>query len=304
MHFDRLPPSLTPSQAPQPVKFLESEQNPPPVRLLPESGSLISSEACAAFVRALNLERDSEDVAARYKRCAAQWKPHLDRTQAAILRAAHATQRKRKAALLGAGLLHDIPLAELSQMFEQVFLVDVVHSRSCRIRASLFANVTCIQADVTACAAHLLRARQTGEPLPHIQPDLFDGDLEMDLTISVNILSQLGCAPAKLLQDSHSAEEIRALQRHLIEAHLAFLRTRPGLSALITDFEWSSHPRGRPHTQAVRRWDVLHQVPLPAPQDQWDWLIAPAPESDLRFDFVARVAAFPDWKSASSLVSG
>ncbi len=256
------------------------------------------------FVRALELDKASLDVEARYKRCATPWQPHLKRTRAVILRSAHLTKKRRKAVIFGAGLLHDIPLAELSELFQTVVLVDVVHSRSCQIQASLFPNVSCLRADVTGTASFLIRARKTGAPLPPIEPDLFKDDESIDLTVSVNLLSQLGCAPAEFLRTSHTPGEIRAFQRHLIESHLTYLRQRPGHSALITDVAWSRRPAPHPQAPTQGRREVLHQVPMPPPDEAWDWLIAPAPESDPHHDLIAHVAAYSDWKESNRILAG
>ena len=257
-----------------------------------------------AFVRELEFDRASLEVEARYKRCASHWAEHLKRTRAVILRAALLTVRRRKAVILGAGLLHDIPLAELSELFEEVCLLDVVHSRSCQTRASLFANVRCVRADVTGTAAHLVQVRKNGGPLQQIEPVLFGDDARLDLTVSVNLLSQLGCAPAAFLAASHAPEAIRSFQRHLVEAHLAYLRRLPGHTALVTDVAWSSRPLRRNDTHPEGRREVLHQVPLPPAAETWDWLIAPAPEADPHHDVLAHVAAYPDWKEANRIRVG
>ncbi len=253
-------------------------------------------------MRELRFDAASAEVEARYKRCAAQWEPHLERTRRAILRAALLAQNRRKAAVMGAGLLHDIPLAQLSAQFEEVFLLDVVHSRSCRLRASIYSNVRCVEADVTGTAPHLIQARQSGSPLQRIAPDLLRLLPEaeaVDFLVSVNLLSQLGCAPATFLAASHAPEEIRSFQRHVVESHLVMLRQFPGHTALITDVAWSSRPLRPDGLVPSPRRDVLHQVSLPPPEDSWDWLIAPAPESDPHHHVIAHVAAYPDWKSSN-----
>lgn len=255
-------------------------------------------------MRALRFDTASAEVEARYKRCAAHWAPHLERTRSAILRAALLAPRRGRAAVLGAGLLHDIPLGELSGLFEEVLLVDVVHSRSCRLRAAIHPNVRCIEADVTGTAPHLVQARKTGGPLPRVAPDWFAEATEtVDFVVSVNLLSQLGCAPASFLAGSHPPEQIRAFQRHLVESHLDCLRRFSGHSALITDVAWSSRPIRQPSPSPVRRTDVLHQVPLPPPAETWEWLIAPAPEADPLHDVTAHVAAYPDWKAAHRVLA-
>ena len=256
------------------------------------------------FVRELQLDSASMDVEARYKRCSVSWRPHLERTRGVILRSAQLTKSKRKAVILGAGLLHDIPLLELSNLFQEVVLVDLVHSRACQMRAAMLPNVGCLQADVTATAPHLIRTRKTGAALPHIEPDLFMDDPRVDFMVSVNILSQLCCAPAEFLRASHSRDEIRAFQKHLIEAHLKYLRHCLGHSALITDVAWSRRPTGLSHSRQEARREVLHEVVLPPPDEHWEWLIAPAPEKDPQHDLIAHVSAYLDWKGSNRIVSG
>ena len=254
-----------------------------------------------AFVRELEFDKASREVEARYQRCARHWEAHLKRTRAVILRAALLAPGRRKAVILGAGLLHDIPLTELSERFGEVVLVDVVHSLSCQTRASLFTNVRCLRADITGTASHLVQVRKNGGPLQRIEPVLFLDDPEVDFTVSVNLLSQLGCAPAAFLSASHPPEAISAFQRHLVESHLAYLRQLPGHTALVTDVAWSSRPTRQTDSSPGRKRDVLFQVPLPAPAEVWEWLIAPAPESDPHHDLLAHVAAYPDWKEANQL---
>jgi hypothetical protein len=150
----------------------------------------------------------------------------------------------------------------------------------------------------------LAHARRTGAPLSPIEPDLFNHDPDVDLTVSVNLLSQLGCAPAEFLRASHGPGEIRAFQQHLIESHLAYLRQRPGHSALITDIAWSRRPAHTPKALPTGRREVLHEVRLPPPEEAWDWLIAPAPESDPHHDLIAHVSAYPDWKKSNQIIHG
>jgi hypothetical protein len=277
-------------QPSDPHERMVHPNTPPPHSALP-----------ADFVRELALEQASMDVEARYKRCAARWEGHLQRTRSVILRAARMANNRRKAVVFGAGLLHDIPLAELSGLYQEVVLVDVVHSRSCQTRASLFTNVRCLQADVTGSAWHLVEARKTRAPLQQIEPILFEGDADVGLTVSVNLLSQLGCAPGAYLAATHAPHEIRAFQRHLVESHLQYLRRCGGHSALITDVAWSSIPVKRAGAAPAKRRELLHRVPLPEPVETWDWDIAPAPESDPHHDLVAHVAAYPDWKEAGRI---
>ena len=216
-----------------------------------------------------------------------------------ILSAAQMARRRRRAVVLGAGLLHDIPLKELSQMFEQVVLVDIVHTWPCRIAAFRFPNVKLLPLDVTGVVNQLRKVRRTPVlPAPVSKPTEFMDDPFLDFTVSVNIVSQLGWVPSLFLGASRSESEIAAIKSQLIFAHLDYLKRLPGHTALITDAIWRAVPLEENSGERQEVWDVLSGVSLPVPVRAWDWRIAPAPERSRDADFVARVHAYPDWKKA------
>lgn len=249
--------------------------------------------------RKLGFLKSSIQVRSRYTRCRGAWESHLRNTRSAIESAVHACATRRRVVLLGAGLLHDIPLETLSSAFEEVLLVDIVHTLGTRRASKRFANVHPIPADVTECAELLLAARDPKKPVPKPSPALLLDDTRVDLTISVNLLSQLGWIPGRVLEGFRHESEIDELKSHLIHAHLEYLRRVPGRSALITDFEWSRHPANRPRNKPLSQWSVLQGVRLPAADQTWEWNIAPAPEKEADVDWVARTAFFCDWKAAS-----
>ena len=243
----------------------------------------------------------SIQVAARHARCAAQWKPHLMRTKAAILDAAARAQNRRIAVLFGAGLLHDIPLGELSSMFEEVVLVDVVHTLRTRFVARRFSNVRLRALDITGVATQLSKvARCRSETLPRSEPRIFLNEKRLDLGISVNLLSQLSWVPGRFLKGIRAEEEVAQMQKHLLEAHLDYLRRLPGHTALITDVRWRTELRSGAgvgvELATPEGWDVLQGVSLPPAASVWDWHIAPAPERSAYLDYIATVQAYTDWK--------
>jgi hypothetical protein len=241
--------------------------------------------------------KSSIQVRARYKRCHSQWSEHLGKTRSMILKAAHLATRRRKAVVFGAGLLHDIPLSELSDMFERVLLVDVVHTWPCRFKVLAFPNVELVTLDVTGIVGRLPAARRSPSiPLPESRPSAFIDDPLLDFSVSVNLLSQLPWVPGQFLADSHSEAALAAMKAQLIFAHLEYLRRLPGHTALISDTAWRSVTLKSAQGSREEEWDVLSGVSLPAPETAWDWLIAPAPERSKEADLVARVHAYPDWK--------
>lgn len=242
--------------------------------------------------------RSSIQVRARYNRCQPQWQGHLEQTRAMILRAAQMAPRRRRAVVFGAGLLHDIPLLELSQMFESVFLADIVHPWPCRLKALEFSNVKLLRMDVTGVVRQLPRVRRLSLPVPLSRPLDFVDDPCLDFTVSVNLLSQLPWVPGLFLGNSRSELEIAAMKSQLISAHLDYLKRLPGHTALITDTTWKAVPVDGSVHGKEEGWDVLSGVALPEPVFAWDWRIAPAPERSRELDYVARVHAYPDWKRA------
>ena len=257
---------------------------------------------CSGMARKMGFLKSSIQVRARYRRCRNAWKPHLERTRAAILEAANLSKGRRKAVLFGAGLVHDIPLKELSEMFEEVVLVDIVHTLSSRWETAAFRNVSRISADVTDTVAKLPGLARSNGKLPRHLPQLFLLDERVDFTVCVNLLSQLGWVPGWYLKRSHPKGAVEDFQRHLVEAHLEYLRILPGHTALITDYQWQTLPTADAQAQlglsASDPWEVIQGYRLPAPDRTWEWRIAPAPERELNYDFVASVAFFRDWKAS------
>lgn len=249
--------------------------------------------------RALGFVRSSIQVKSRFSRCRKQWEPHLENTRNAILSAVESCSRRGTVAVLGAGLLHDIPLGALSRAFGRVLLVDAVHPLSSRVRSGRFRNVIRVTADLTECA-HLLRAsRNPRVAIPRPMPRFLLHEGCVDLVLSVNVLSQLGWIPSEVLRGHRTEEEIGQLKSHLVRAHLEYLRSFSGRVSLVTDFEWCRFRVGGPRGEPDACWSVLQGVDLPRPDGMWEWEIAPAPEKEADADLVARVGYFGDWKQAS-----
>ncbi len=248
--------------------------------------------------RSLGFLKSAIEVRSRFSRCRKQWHPHLQKTKALILEAARQCPNRRKVVLLGAGLLHDIPLAELSAQFERVVLVDMVHLLPSRWAARRFPNVHRISCDITGIM-HLLTnlAENIDTPLPTSHPDLFLTDPDLDLTVSVNLLSQLTWIPSLLLDGKRPDSVLEAFYKHLVQSHLDYLRNLPGHTALVTDVSWT---RTHKLTEKAETWNVIQQIPLPNPEPrwQWDWQIAPAPEREADFDYSTSVSGYPDWKAS------
>ena len=171
----------------------------------------------------------------RYRRCRLHWQEHIDRCRSMILSAMGRCGQRRKALILGGGLLHDVPLEELASAFREVILVDIVHPFFSRWRTRQMSNVKRVMADITNTVTRSYWAADEPEqPLPRSRADLFLDDPEIDLAVSINLLSQLPCMPIGYLgrYKAHTPREIDEYARDVIQTHLQYLDRLPGQVAL------------------------------------------------------------------------
>jgi hypothetical protein len=241
--------------------------------------------------------RELIGIKARYKRCSRAWQPHLERSKSVIREAINKCQKRRKAVILGSGLLYDVPIDELVSSFREVFLVDIVHSLSNRWRCLRCRNVHLVAADVTGIVETLHGAPiQNRSWPPQITPNLFLDDPEIDLIASVNLLSQLPYLPKKYLlaQRSMLESQISALTNEVICRHLAYLESFDCIRVLMTDVE---RLKVGQEGQIIYRAGTLGDVDLEGQGDEWIWDIAPCPEADPYYSFQRRVMAKVTWPS-------
>jgi len=253
---------------------------------------------CPRYLRRMGFLREQLAIEARYQRNRASWEPHLIRSRAAILAAADSCTQHRTALILGGGLINDVPLAELAGRFQQVVLADILHLPRNRRKAEAVApNITCLDFDCTGAVEKLYQAgkvndeaaitlfRQASPTLPLTLA------LGCDLTVSINLASQLGYLPAKWLEKGHPRDE--AFSLHLRRAaalrHLEWLQALPGVRLLIGDR--ALVVRGLDESE-VEREVILGERDLEPPCDTWVWRFAPAPEWDSRHHLELEVGAY------------
>lgn len=255
---------------------------------------------CSRAFRRVGYLQGQLGIKVRHRQCRKTWGPHLEHTKSAILSAATQCSQRRKCVILGSGRLLDVPLQQLSQMFQRVVLVDAVHPLSAYAAAAWFRNVQLIRADVTGTAEELTRvANKPQLQLPRAVPTLFCDDNEIDYVASVNLLSQLAYLPGLFLEKGQRTEaEIEAYSQAVLAAHVDYLRRMPGVVSLITDFEkLVVNQRGK----IVERIDILHGVKLPASGQEWTWNHVPLHLLSNEFSYDRRVRAIADVKHAVRL---
>lgn len=252
--------------------------------------------SCPVHLQDMGCLREMLGIRRRWRLYRDAWEPHVRCTAATILAAAGRCARRRKAVVLGSGWLHDVPLEELAGLFEEVVLVDLFHPYFVRRQARGHANVRLVADDVTGTLREVWRVgHQPGAALPRAATTAFLGDPDLDLTVSLNLLSQLPCMPEAFLRrlGAVPAEAILAYCRGLVESHLDYLRALPGVVALLTDVEARAvSPRG----EELSREPTLFGVTLPWRGRSWEWDLVPAGRS--RNAEVLTVVGIEDVKDA------
>ncbi|SFL65598.1 hypothetical protein [Methylobacterium pseudosasicola] len=233
-------------------------------------------------LRRLGYVRQSGLLHARSRRCRAAWAPHLTRAHSVIIAATEATARRRSVVVLGSGLLDDVPLDALADLFNRVILIDAVHPWPARLAARRHHNVALVTAEISAGLT---------------DPGLLEICTAADLIVSANLLSQLPIVPIEAYE-ARGREAPPELGTQLIETHLAALdrlAAGTGRVCLITDTVQRAEDRAGRVTDSL---DLMLGVSLPPPSQTWDWEIAPFGEIGRRHRLIHRVHAYPDWRTA------
>ncbi|MDO9630684.1 MAG: hypothetical protein Q7I92_02150 [Humidesulfovibrio sp.] len=218
----------------------------------------------------------SQQVAiwARHRRHSAAWETHLARCRSLALAAARACPEdaRRTALVLGSGLLLDVPLDELSALFETVVLADMAFVPEVRAKAARLGNVETLVTDLTGQLDRL--PGTPGEPLPDVLRELATGRAGLDFAYSANLLSQL---PLFALDALPGLEEGRCaeLAAAIVRQHLDGLLALPCPACLVTDVTERGLRQGVVDYEA----DLLFGVAPGLRGETWVWNMAPDGEA-------------------------
>ncbi len=231
---------------------------------------------CAPQARKLGFLYEAIAMQSRLSRCAHAWRPHLTQSQTFIQRCAEAQPKGGVALIFGSGLSVDLPQSFLLSHFDEIWLVDMVHLRQAtqRWQGEGKEKVKFITHDVTESLDALLN----GELIAPL-PSRWLGKTQIRLVVSANLLGQLPILPMSWLsrQGKYSEDQIEVWASMLLQAHLDYLqmfRQQGSAVCLISDMEWRFE-EGVQVREVMDAWRGLDQ---PAPQEQWEWQIAPRGE--------------------------
>ncbi len=194
----------------------------------------------------------------RARRCAKAWAPHEENCQAFVEEKVGQLIERRHVAVLGSGLLRDVPLEFLAKSFQTVTLYDLVHLPSARmkVRGGRRANVRLVERDLSGGLEFLKT------------------DDAPDLVISACLLSQMAL---------HARNPASTVRRHLAD-----LLGGPWVPCLITDTGYEvRNVKG----EVIGTGDLLGGEPPPPAFRAWDWTVAPFGEAARETETVHRVIA-------------
>lgn len=261
-----------------------------------------------AYCRQMGFAGEIVAIRARYGRCRKHWAPHLAASRQAILKSVDACETRDRVVVMGAGWLLDVPLRELSEAFREVVLLDLMRPAATRLRLALghYRNVRFITHDVTGIMANLrdkvegARQHRTAldlTPLHSGGPPALPGPAaDADLTLSVNLLSQLPVVPRHYIEKRLPSglqppePELENFLRALVEGHVAMLGALRGRRTMICDYSETIHQPGSP----PEVHSAVEDVDLPAPSGGWDWHVAPPGELDDGVSIVNQVGVVTD----------
>lgn len=248
---------------------------------------------CPPALRRMGYLSEIIGIKARYRRCQAAWTPHLERTKAVIREGMQQCASRRKAIIIGSGMLLDVPLRDLSDAFREVILVDLIHPWSTRWERRPFPNVRLVSTDITNTVESVLNVRRPTKNLVlRGRPDFLRDDPEVDYVASVNLLSQLPFIPLGYLQRNEFIDDniARDLAVGLIQDHLDYLQSFSCCVSLIADLRRIKLNGGT----VVDDLSALHDFEFPWSGSEWDWELAPRPEAHRIYSHRRRVIGIPN----------
>jgi len=248
---------------------------------------------CPPYVRHMDYLTEILAMKKRHQRNQASWEPHLANARRTVLSAAEKCRNRTKVIILGAGLLLDVPLAELSTLFQEVILLDVVLLPEVRRMAKQYGNVRLLQYDVTNVAHNLYENILHGRSeLPEPEPLVPEICEDAGLVVSLNILSQLWVIPrAYALRKLRGFDEERINDwcGRITAAHYAWLNSLPCDRCIIADHEFIKRDgEGR----ILSRNSTLYGLAMTEPDFSWTWNIAPIGEDRRYFSKELNVGAW------------
>lgn len=256
--------------------------------------------------------QESIAIKARYKRCATQWRSHLENTRDFINKniclSENALQHTTTI-ITGAGAGNDLDLFSLSDNCDKIILTDLFFLKADRKYLNTYPNLLFSEFDVSDQMQTILGiTKQCGKEKDNLIELLHKFVEQRKNTynfkqhplvklaastqalniISLNLLSQIPLNFSRLfektLKNSYVEEDFLFFFRNLITEHLALLSYLKKLNTniiLITDtYKYLSGKKGKEIHQESSLFEInlKHHLPPIKEQRNWYWDLAPLSE--------------------------
>jgi hypothetical protein len=202
------------------------------------------------------------------------WDAHLEKCRRFILKSLE-IHKPAKVTVLGSGWLLELPLAEIIEKVENVYLVDVVHPPEVIQQVSKIPAVKLLTEDVSGGLIEEIWKKTSKLPffrkldsLKEITIPEYKPDFDPGMVISLNILSQLEVLPLRYLTKKSKADEVelKAFRKEIQYKHVNFLKRYK--SVLITDLTEIFTDKSGNKSEKV---SIITELPAGQYRDDWTW---------------------------------
>lgn len=176
----------------------------------------------------LGMIQISQSLETRFKRHQNLWKNHLDHCRSQVLEFCQRHPQARTIAILGSSHLFEIPITDLLQRFEKIYLIDLVHPPAVvKLAKQQPEKIELLCFDVSGALDNLESLNSFAE-LISLFPNQKKSLPDFDLVISANLASQLHLLYLDHLEKKGlklSVEEKDQAAQVVIHDHLNWLRS-------------------------------------------------------------------------------
>jgi hypothetical protein len=218
---------------------------------------------------------DQSGILRRYRREKQGWDAHLQNTRKFVLQSALGKDR-HSCLILGSGWLLDVPLDELSHIFDLVTLADIRHPSQVKQKAQKMGNVKLITCDISGfmqSVYHYVRQyryKKERPPLDSLTPTLLPDLDNYDFVCSCNIINQLDILLVDYLLQFFDLDkdELRVFREKVQNYHLQNLPVQH--SCIVADYEEKIYS---PDNQLIKsNISVYHPITTKPDAQRWTWI--------------------------------
>lgn len=202
------------------------------------------------------------------------WNTHLANCRSFLMKSLEIHQPET-ITVLGSGWLLELPLAEILEKVDKVYLVDIIHPTEVVRQVSNLSKVELVTADVSGGIIDDLWRNTSELPifgklksLEGISIQEYEPGFDPGMVISLNILTQLETLPVNHLNRKSRVidEEINGFRKEIQNKHISFLKKHK--SVLITDItEVFTDKSGN----IIEKQSVITDLPDGVYREDWTW---------------------------------